>query len=102
MPNIFSGQTLASAPASVSVGTSSTSLVAENFDRVGLTVINTSSGTIYLGLQGALATLNAGIALNPNGGTWVMDEYTFTKGQVTAVAHSAATNVAIQEFYIKG
>lgn len=101
MPNRFSGQIIASAPATVSVGNISTSLLAANFDRVGLVVVNSSGGTIYLGLDGATALLNAGITLNPNGGTWVMDDYTYTKGAINAIAHSAATQVGVQEFYEK-
>ena len=97
MPNFLSGTIMPLAPTSIAVGISSTQLVAFNSIRAGLTVINSSTGTIYLGL-GNIAVLNAGIALNPSGGTWVMDEYTYTNGQINAIAHAAATSVAVQEF----
>lgn len=97
MPNFHSGTIQPQAPAQVSVGASSTTLVAANTDRVGLIVVNISSGTIYLGLNNA-AVLGAGIALNANGGVWVMDEYSYTNDVINAIAHSANTAVSIQQF----
>jgi hypothetical protein len=31
-------------------------------------------------------------------GTWVMDDYTFTIGEITAIASAAASTLSIQEF----
>lgn len=102
MPNIYSGSVSAARPSSTLVGTSSTSLVGASTDattRVGLVVVNSSDSTIYLGLGGGSAVLRAGIALNPNGGVWVMDEYTYTKEAITAIAHTAGSIVSTQEFF---
>jgi hypothetical protein len=86
-----------SSPSAATVGTSSGSAVAADADRTGLVLINTSNAIISLGL-GAAAVLNSGITLNPNGGTFVMDEFTFTTAQVFAIAAAASSNLAIQEF----
>jgi hypothetical protein len=42
--------------------------------------------------------LNSGITLSANGGSFVMDEYTFATGAINAIAGGAASNLAIQEF----
>lgn len=98
MPNFHVGTINASGPTNALAGSSSGLLISENNNRVGLVVTNLSTSTIYLGLQGASATLHAGIALNPSGGTWVMDEYSFHTGQINVVAHSAGNIVSLQEF----
>lgn len=85
------------APTAAAVGLTSGTVVSFNSDRAGLVLINTSSSTIYLGLGNA-AVVESGISLNPNGGTWVMDEYTYTNMQVNGIAASASCNLAIQEF----
>lgn len=85
-----------SAPAAVSVGVASGAALAANANRKGATFINTSTATISFGLA-ATAVLNSGITLAPNG-VWVMDEFTFTVGAINAIAGSAASNLAVQEF----
>ena len=97
MPNIYSGTINASAPTAGSVGVASGALVAANTNRVGLVIVNTSAGTIYLGINNA-AVVGRGISLNANGGTWVMDDYTFSNEAINAIAHTANTQVAVQEF----
>lgn len=91
--NVLTG----SAPSAASVGVVSAAVVAANAARKGLVLTNTSLGTISLGLDGNAAVLNSGITLNARGGTWVMDEYTYTVGAITAIAAIAASNLAIQE-----
>lgn len=86
-----------SAPTAVSVGVASAEAVAVNTSRKGLVLVNTSAATISLAF-GVAAVLNSGITLFPNGGTYVMDEYTFTTAQVRAIASAAASNLAVQEF----
>ena len=98
MPNFFTGQVNASAPANTLILTSTDTVVAANNDRVGLVVTNISSGTIYLGLGGREAVLNKGIVLTPNGGTWTMDEYTFNNQKVQGIGNTNNSIVAIQEF----
>lgn len=87
----------ASAPAAATVGIASAQAVASNASRKGLALINTSANWISFGL-GAAAVLYSGITLAPNGGTWVMDEYTFTTAAVNAIASVASSNLAIQEY----
>lgn len=99
MPNFHVGTTSASAPTNALAGTSSSTIVAQKLNRVGLVITNISGGTIYLGLAGNAAVLQAGISLVANGGVWVMDEFNFNNEAVTAIAHTAGSIVAIQEFY---
>ena len=98
MPNFFTGQINASAPANTLVLSSTDAVVAANNDRVGLVITNLSSGTVYLGLGGREAVLNKGIALTPNGGTWTMDEYTFNNQKVQGIGNTTNSIVAVQEF----
>ena len=98
MPNIHVGTINSSGPTNALVGTSSAIAVAAVINRVGLILTNVSSGTVFLGLQNTTATLNAGIVLTPNGGTWSMDEYSFTNDQINAVAYNAGSVMCIQEF----
>lgn len=100
MPNTGVYTNTGSSPQSVSVGNSSGLLVAQNINRAGLVIVNISSSTMYLAFDGNVAALNAGVALNPNGGVFSMDDYTFNKGQVNAIAHTAGSSAGVQEFYI--
>lgn len=86
----------ASAPTAATVGVTSAAAVNTNANRKGLVLVNTSVNTISLAI-GAAAVLNSGITLLPSGGTWVMDEYTFTTGEVRAIASAASSNLSIQE-----
>jgi hypothetical protein len=84
------------APAAVAVGVASGSVLASNVNRKGAVFTNTSANTISFGLNGSAAVLNSGITLTPYG-VWMMDEYTFTTGAITAIASAAASNLAVQE-----
>lgn len=86
-----------SAPTAASVGIASGAAVAINANRKGLILINTSANYISLGFGANAAVLYSGITLNPNGGTFVMDEFTFTTQAVNAIASGATSNLAIQE-----
>jgi len=85
-----------SAPTAVSVGIVSAQAVAANANRKGLLLVNTSTNYISIGL-GSAAVLYSGITLNPSGGTFWMDEYSFTTSAVNAIASGAASNLAVQE-----
>lgn len=87
----------ANSPFTISVGVASGVYLALNASRKGLCTVNTSNATVSFGLAGAAAVLNSGITLYP-GGTWCMDEYTFTTGAINAIAGTAASAVAGQEF----
>lgn len=86
----------ASAPTFATVGTSSASAVAANASRKGLTLVNTSANRISLGF-GATAVLDRGITLYP-GGSFFMDEYSYSTATINAIASAAASNLAVQEF----
>lgn len=98
MPNLLTGTINPSAPTNAIAGVSSAQLVASNNNRVGLVLVNVSSSTVYLGLNNATATINAGIVLGPNGGVWVMGEYTYNNGTINAIGHAAGNVVCVQEF----
>jgi len=98
MPNILVGQIRALTASAVLVGTSSAIAVDQNLQRVGLIVTNVSTSTIYLGLSGSAATLKSGITLTPSGGAFSMDDYTFNNEVITAIAHTASSVLAVQEF----
>lgn len=89
--------TSGSAPTAASVGVASAQVLAANSSRKGAVFTNTSANTISIGVSGNAAVLNSGITLTP-GGIWVMDQYTFTTGAITAIASGASSNLAIQEF----
>lgn len=101
MPNLLSGQVFSSAPAQVAVNSTSGAILASNTDRMGVALVNLSTGTIYLSFGLNAAVLGSGIALLPSGGTWSMDDYTFTKEAVNGIAHVDASALAVQEFYVK-
>ena len=98
MPGNIKGTINASPPTNVLVGVTDTVVAAENLGRQGLVLTNISGSTIYLALMGMRSTLHAGIVLNPNGGTWVMDEYNYNNTTINAIAHSAGNILCVQEF----
>lgn len=85
-----------SAPAAATVGIASGTVLAANTSRKGAIFTNTSANTISFGLNGNAAVLNSGITLIPYG-VWIMDQFTFTTGAITAIASAAASNLAVQE-----
>ena len=87
----------ADTPVSVTVGVASGSVLAQNNNRKGATFVNLSTNRISFGL-GQAAVLNKGITLMPNGGTWSMDQFTFTTVQIFAIAAGAGSELSVQEF----
>jgi hypothetical protein len=83
------------APAQVSVGVTTTSVLGANAARTGLVLTNLSNGVISIGL-GASAVLNSGITLTPNG-VWVMDAFTFVTTSINAIAQFGASILAVEE-----
>jgi len=98
LPNLLVGTINFSAPASTLVASSYDTAVAANLDRLGLVLTNLSNSTIYIAFGANAAVLNRGIVLTPNGGVWTMDEYNFTNERITAIANTANSILAIQEF----
>lgn len=86
-----------SAPNNVTVNTASTSIVAQNSNRKGLIIQNTGDEDVFLAV-GHPAELNKGIYLIDGGGTWVMDELTFTTEEISGIVASGITNISVQEF----
>lgn len=84
------------APTATAVGVASASALASNASRRGLVMTNTSANKISLNIVGGAAVLNSGITLYP-GGTWYMDEFTYTTAAIFAIASAASSNLAIQE-----
>lgn len=78
------------------VGVSSSEVVAANAARSGLIAVNTSAAVISIGI-GVPAVLYSGITLYP-GSAWNMDRFSYTTDAINAIAASASSNLAIQEF----
>jgi hypothetical protein len=75
----------------VSVGSSSTQVLAANSNRKLLILVNDSDEDIYIAL-GATATLNSGIRLNKKGGSLTLDDPKYT-GVVNAICLSGSKNL---------
>lgn len=70
----------------VSIGTSSTQVLAANENRKLLILVNDSDENIYVSL-GNTATLSNGIRLNADGGSFALDNPIY-KGVVNAISYS--------------
>lgn len=77
----------------VSVGNTSTSILASNASRKAAIIVNDSDETIYLNLS-ATAVLNEGIRINANGGSHREEMYT---GAITGISASGSKNVTVTE-----
>lgn len=89
----------ASAATSVSVGASSTLLLAANSARTGVIVVLLSSTHIAsLALDGGAAVLNKGITLTQYGSVFQMDPFCFTTGDIYAIASGSGTVLSVQEY----
>lgn len=77
----------------ITVGDSSTTVLAINENRKSATIVNDSDETIYLKL-GSGASLNSGIRINANGGSAKITEYT---GVITAICVSGDKIVTVTE-----
>jgi len=78
---------------SETVGTSSTSVLAANSNRIEATFVNDSDEAIYLE-KGTGATVGEGIRLNPYGGSYIETVYT---GVFHAICASGGKNLVITE-----
>lgn len=87
----------ASSPTFATVGVASAQAVASNANRKGLTLVNTSSSTIYLAFGGATAVIGSGTPIRPYG-SFSMSEYDYTTGAVNAIATGASSNLTVQEY----
>lgn len=80
----------------VSVGVTSVGVLSSNTARTGGVFTNASAAIIYIGI-GQNALVGKGITLYP-GGTWYMDEYSYTTEAINAIATVAASTLSFQEF----
>jgi hypothetical protein len=88
----------ASAATVASVGVANAQAVAANANRKGLMLVNTSANYISIAFGATNAILYSGITLNPGGGAFWMDEYTFSTAAVNAIASGSASALGIQEY----
>jgi hypothetical protein len=79
---------------SVTVGSSSTKVLDANSGRLLAILTNDSDTTIYLSL-GVTAVLNKGIVLNPNGGSYEINQSNLYVGQVSAIASVDDNNLTV-------
>lgn len=84
------------AGASVSVGTTSTTVLGANAARKFLALCNDSANVIYLDLSGAAAVASKGVRLNAGGGALVLDRYVPT-GAIKAIASDVSSVLTVQE-----
>jgi len=77
----------------ISVGSSSTTLIASNGSRKKLIVVNDSDEDVYVNFSGT-AVMNEGIRINKKGGSVTDDVYT---GAVTGICTSGSKNVTVTE-----
>lgn len=87
----------ASVPATATVTTTSSSVVPLNANRKGLIITNLTGTRVFLSFGANPAIVNRGIMLS-NGGSFVMDSFTFTTAVVNAIVASGTTTLAIQEY----
>lgn len=77
----------------VTVGSSSTLILADNPDRISATIVNDSDEVIYLALD-TTAVMNSGIRINASGGSAEITQYT---GQISGICTSGGKNVTVTE-----
>lgn len=81
---------------SVSIGTSSTSVIAANANRKYILLVNDSDTTIYISLNGAAAN-GQGIRLNANGGSYELGPDRIVKIAITAINSVGTKNLLVTE-----
>ena len=97
MPNLYAFTSSGDTPRQRGIGTTSTKVLDDTPSRQGLVMVNLSDGTVYIAF-GNSAVVGSGIAILPFGGAFTMSDYTFSKEIVEAIAQSAASHLAVQEF----
>lgn len=78
------------------VTTTSGEIVGANPTRRYLVLTNTGAKTAFLNIGGT-AEVNKGIVLMANGGTWLMDRYSFSNAAIEGIVSDDTTNIAIYE-----
>lgn len=82
----------------VTVGTTNTSVVASNYDRNYLLLVNDGTEAIYISF-GANAALNTGIRLNAEGGNYEMGRGygNIFQGAINAICTSGGMKLLVTE-----
>lgn len=81
---------------SVSIGTGPTQLLAQNTLRKGLTFTDIGNSQVFCNTSGSNAVSGSGIALWP-GGSFYMDEYSFTTSSISCAASGTASILSGEE-----
>lgn len=98
MVHISQTELLGDAPTSVTVGSSSTLILAAVRDRQVIIIANDSDETIYLGFGNA-AVLNSGVRLDASGGIFNSFEAGFVNlEEINAICASGSKNLCVQTF----
>lgn len=87
------------APAFVSVGTSTTVILAANDLRLCVIIVNDAADDVYIGI-GAAAVVGSGIRLNSGGGSLQIGGpggIALTLQAINGISNTAAQNVTVQE-----
>jgi len=85
--------TASSTSGKVTVGNSSTAILAVNANRKAAIIVNDSNQTVFLNYS-ATAVMNEGIRLNASGGSIREELYT---GAITGICSSGSKNVTVTE-----
>ena len=80
----------------LSVGATTTVLLAENLDRKWAIFVNDSNEAIYLAF-GEAAVMNSGMRLNATGGTFEMTTFDCYQGAINAICTSGSKNLTVME-----
>jgi hypothetical protein len=84
-------------PATANVSAVSSKIVDANINRTSISIINISVNPVFLSFGNNPAIVNGGIAILPEGGTFLMDNNTVSILEINAISTGDAM-VAIQEF----
>ena len=84
------------ASTNITVASAATQIVPLNMARQALWLVNDSDASIFLSLGGQ-AALNAGIRLNPAGGSLELAGLTRYKGSITAICSAGNKVLAVEE-----
>ena len=78
------------APSALAIGTASAQIFAQNFNRTGLLCEDTGTVSVSLSYGASAAVVGGGITI-PAGGSWKMDDYSFSTQAINAIASAAGT-----------
>lgn len=89
-------RTSSATPTKISVGATSTSVLAANANRNFAVFVNDSDEVIYLSLSGT-AVMNEGIRLNAAGGAYEINVLNMYTGDISAICSSGTKNLTLTE-----